>query len=496
MSNVKGSVAIIGAGLGGISAARFMKSQGFEPTVLESHSGIGGQWDRENENSGIWPEMRTNTARFTTKLSDVQYPEHVSLFPRNAEVLDMMNDYINVNDLGSHIKTDCKVTIVEVNSAGGHTVMWAHKGKEISEHFDKVIVASGRYNKPEIPEIEGLDSFSGDMGAKHTFYYEGRNAYRDKVVVVCGSSISALEIASDLAMAGTKRVHIAQRTQRWIINKMIRDVPHEYLAFTREAGLGIRETPKPELLAGFIEFLKMYGGDPSTYGAPPPPYDMTEAKITASQSFLPLVAEDRIDTKPWIKKVEGRKVTFTDGSTVECDAILIGTGFELSLDYLSDDIAKMTSLNKRGLDLAEHTFHPDLPDLAFIGLYNQLGPYSTPLELQARWIAYVWGGEIESPTEQWLRDALKRCQDEDVHGDYVFQNEMGCRFGQYAGVDPGSINDPELAKILPYCAVVGEMFRLAGPDADPKAREYLLRDFYEFAPKEVKDQISAADSEA
>jgi len=483
------NVAVIGAGIGGVSAARYLKSQGFTPTVFELHNDIGGQWNKYNVNSGVWPDMRTNTSRFTTKLSDVQYPNGTSVFPRNGEVLDMIKNMVKVNDLNQYIKTNCRVTSLSISKNGGYDLRWEHNDESNEAHFDKVVVASGRYNKPIIPDIDGFESFSGELGAKHTFYYKGTREYRDKTVVVCGGSISGLEIACDLTMFDTKQVILSQRTQRWMVEKMINGIPYEYLAFTRELGLSIRTIPKPKLLALFVEFMKQYGGDPVTYGAPPAPTVLEKAKITVSNNFLQLVAEDRLSVRPWINKINGRKITFTDGSSVDADALLIGSGFELHLPFLSKEISNIVNLTKKGLDLAEFTFHPDLPDLAFIGLWEQLGPYSVPLEQQARWIAYSWGGAVEAPTEAWLRSELEKAKSENRHDDYRYQNELAIVFAKLAQCDPADVDDPELQKILPKSAITGEMFRIVGIDADPKARDRLLHDFKCYAPKNVKEEL-------
>ena len=45
----------------------------------------------------------------------------------------------------------------------------------------------------------------------------------------------------------------------------------------------------------------------------------------------------------------------------------------------------MVSNDAKGLQLADFTFHPDLPGLAFVGLWSQQGAYAVPLEQQARW---------------------------------------------------------------------------------------------------------------
>ena len=52
-----GSVAVIGAGPGGLVAARWLLSQGFEPTIFEQSQMLGGQWTGLDGISGIWPTM-------------------------------------------------------------------------------------------------------------------------------------------------------------------------------------------------------------------------------------------------------------------------------------------------------------------------------------------------------------------------------------------------------------------------------------------------------
>jgi len=58
-----GSVAVIGAGPGGLAAARWLSSQGFEPTIFEQAPTLGGQWTGLPDLSGVWPTMHTNTRK-------------------------------------------------------------------------------------------------------------------------------------------------------------------------------------------------------------------------------------------------------------------------------------------------------------------------------------------------------------------------------------------------------------------------------------------------
>lgn len=487
----KERIAIIGAGIGGIACGRYFKAQGFDCTIFDSHSDLGGQWDLTNVNSGVWPKMRINTARFATRYSDIDFAEGVRMFPRNGEVLDMVNAYVDKFDLRGMFRFNSKVTALEKNDEGGYAITLECDGKTNTEQFDRVVVASGRFNKPDIPKIDGLDEFTGDCGVIHAFHYKDPEKYLNKRVLVLGGSISSLEIASDLSMMTTDRVYLAQRRQRYVMPKMFAGTPLEYYAFTRAGGIAARTEDPEVLLAGAKDFLETMGGNPAKYGAPAPHEDMAKAGITGAQHYLNLVAEDRIDVRPWVQSVSGKTVTFTDGTQVDVDAIIIGTGFDVNLPYLSDDIAKTIGLTAKSLDLCEFTFHPDLENLAFIGFFAQLGPYPVVLEQQARYIAYTWGGAVPAPTREQLEQGVADCIEKGHHSDYRQQHEMGVYFAKLIGCDPSDLGDPELQEIVDNSAVVGEMFRIVGPDALPDAADYIRAMFWKHGVPEIRADIGA-----
>jgi len=458
--------AVIGAGPGGLVTARYLKSQGFLPVMFESHRELGGQWNNENRNSGVWPLMRTNTARMVTRFSDLDYPENVAVFPRNTEVLAYLQQYAAQFDLLTHAHLSCTITGLQRDPSGGYQLTWTDAmGQQITEHFPRVVVASGRYNDPVIPYIAGLDSFGGELGAIHAFHYKNPESYRDKKVLVAGGSISALEIASDLAMLGARSVTLTSRRQRWVVPKMIAGTPIESYSLTRAGTLNDERRTDTENAAAQLAFLRRYAGDPARYGAPAPHPDVRRAGVTGSQHFLNLVAEDRIACRPWIDRVDDRSVTFIDGTSAEFDAMIIGTGFRLNLPYLSDEIATIVEADEKSIMLADFTFHPDLDGLGFIGLWPLSGPYPVPLEQQARYLAYTWGGAIPQRTKLQLAAALEDCRVNNPHLGYQRQNDMAIRFARLAGTDPEGAADPEVAALTEPNAVTSMTFRIAGVDA-------------------------------
>ncbi|KAI5860963.1 FAD/NAD(P)-binding domain-containing protein [Durotheca rogersii] len=87
------------------------------------------------------------------------------------------------------------------------------KGRETdywwSEYFDAVVVASGHYSVPYIPLIEGLAEFAKERPGSviHSKHFRGRDAFRDKRVIVVGASVSAADIAVDLVPSAETPVH-------------------------------------------------------------------------------------------------------------------------------------------------------------------------------------------------------------------------------------------------------------------------------------------------
>ena len=367
---------------------------------------------------------------------------------------------------------------------GGYAVTTLRDGAERTEIFARVVVASGPYNDPAIPDVPGLDGFSGDCGVIHAFDYDDPDRYRGKHVLVAGGNISSLEIASDLAMLGAASVTTAMRRQRYVMPKLIAGVPVESYGFTRAAALFQETASSDDWAAATKAFVLQYGGNPAWYGAPEPDPDVRVAGTTGSQNFLNLVAEDRITCKPWLSGVAGRTVNFSDGSSRDVDAIIFGTGYRLNLPYLSDAIRATTGLTARSITLANHSFHPDLPGLAFMGLWSQIGPYLPVLEQQARYIAYTWGGAIAAPSDSSLRSDLEACRLR--RGADIFQHLQTLHFARLTGCDPVHGIDDDMAETLQNLPVTAVSCRLIGPDPMPDAAAQIHADAARFGRRPIQ----------
>jgi dimethylaniline monooxygenase (N-oxide forming) len=81
----------------------------------------------------------------------------------------------------------------------------------------------------------------------------------------------------------------------------------------------------------------------------------------------------------------------------------------------SAPIARILNPDERHADLYKFAFHADLAGLAFLGLWEQTGPYFPTLQLQARWITYVWSGITPTPTRAAMNAEIAAYQDKRGH---------------------------------------------------------------------------------
>ena len=461
-------VAVIGAGPAGLAVARYLASEGFEPVLFERGATIGGQWSGDRGHSGVWPSMRTNTSRILTAFSDLPHPDRSPTYPTNQAMREYLHAYADRFALTSRLRLGTPVVALERAGDGRRWLVRTSSGERA---FEYVVVATGAFQKWTLPTVPGLASFSGSGGVAHTFQYADADSLRGQRVLIAGGAISALEIASDLAMGGASRVTVTVRRQRYVIPKLAQGTPTDHIVFTRFHALAEEAFTADRVNRMYTDVALRLGGRPEHYGAPAARPTVAEAGITLCQHFLPLVAEGRIDIRPWLTNVDGQSVRFADGHTAEFDAILFGTGFEWHLPFLAPQLRDILGIDAQHIALYQRTFHPALPGLAFAGLWDQAGPYFPPIELQARWIAYTWSGAVSAPSIEQMTAGIETFRARRELPQKTRMNVACLQFARAAGVEPSLERWPDLAMPLLFGPLSPVSFRLEGRDALPDAPE-------------------------
>jgi dimethylaniline monooxygenase (N-oxide forming) len=436
-------VAVIGAGPGGLVAAKHAIEAGFEASVFEASDDLGGQWNTTAAHSGIWPGMRTNTSRAMTAFSDHRVPLAHELHPLAEQIQDYLRSYSDAFGVTERIRFATRVTDLQP--------AWRVNG----EPFDAVILASGRFRAPVLPA--GLGGFTGEV--LHAFDYPSRDHFHGRRVLVYGNGVSGHEIASDLATVTT--VISAYRKPRYVLQKNVAGVPSDWQWYTHIGALRRAVMPPPSYGALLRERVLRVAGNPADFGAPEPSADFLLAGHSLCQDYLTQVQVGAILCRPAIMTALGDRVTFADGSCEHVDAIICATGYRLDIPYLSRDL---WAVLRPDLRLHHRTMHPDLPGFGVIGQFALQGPYFPLLELQARWIVNSWSGVGPEPDARAARAGVATAPPTiDSH------NVLAITLANAAGVAPDVRARLDLAEPLLFGPMLPPRYRLDGPGADRDA---------------------------
>jgi cation diffusion facilitator CzcD-associated flavoprotein CzcO len=259
--------------------AKSLKEEGLEPVLFEQADGIGGQWYGPSAHSGVWPGMRANTSKRLDTFSDFPPAESLPMFPRVEELRGYLRSYAKTFDLDQSIRLKTPVRRIERDDGRWRIVT----GDGGGERFDGIVVASGRFNRPHWPVIEGLDGFEGEM--VHSFHCRGRDAFRGKRVVVLGNSVSGTEIASDLAIDDSIRVTAAFGKPRYVIPQVSRGVPSDCRFFTRFSASLPMALPPETVAEGLKGLVLDVSGHPSQYGAPAPQLPLRDRMVRGVEAW-------------------------------------------------------------------------------------------------------------------------------------------------------------------------------------------------------------------
>ncbi|UOQ52027.1 flavin-containing monooxygenase [Hymenobacter cellulosivorans] len=462
-------VAIIGGGPAGIVAAKSLLEDGLTPVLFEQSNGLGGQWNQGAAHSGQWPGMPANSCHIKMSFSDADYPAGTPMYPPTEQVLAYLRSYAERFGVNAHVRFNTRVEQLSRGPQGQYLLQTVNEaGERRTELFSHVIVASGRYNKPYYPATPGLDQFWGRV--LHSFDYRGREEFRGKRVLVVGNSISGLEIASDVASAEGTQVISSCRKPRYIARKIMHGVPTDQLAFTRFGAYANQALPPAEAAEGLRQIILSAVGNPADYGAPRPAESLLEAGVSQCQDYLDHVAAGRIQAVPGVESFTTTSVVLTDGRELPIDAIILATGYDLNLPYLSEELRRETNLDDKFIDLHDFTFHPALPNMAFMGMFEQIGSYFVSAELQARWIAGCWSGACMPPTAEEMVGGVADFQHFRQYRRMFTCQEAAELFAGNLGVAPALSRYPELAQELFFGMLAPAQFRMEGHGSQPDAR--------------------------
>lgn len=225
-------VAVIGAGPSGLAQLRAFQSaqnKGAEiPEVVcfEKQDDWGGLWnytwrtglDEHGEpvHCSMYRYLWSNGPKECLEFADYTFEEHFGQAIPSYPPREVLWDYIKGRVEKTVVRDWCRfrtpVRMVTFDESTQKFTVTAHDLRQqtsYSEEFDHVVVATGHFSTPNIPQFEGFNTFNGRILHSHDF----RDAmeFKDKDILIIGTSYSAEDIGSQCWKYGCKSVTVSYR---------------------------------------------------------------------------------------------------------------------------------------------------------------------------------------------------------------------------------------------------------------------------------------------
>lgn len=148
-------VGIVGAGEAGLATAKMLLAEGYQCSVFERASQVGGVWAKG------YLDFGTQVQRELYEIPDWPLPKEAPDFTPGPTIRAYLQEYADHFGVAPHIRLRTTVLSVRERSDGlsGWTVCSRGPDGVVSEEdFDLVVIAMGVYShRPNRPEFPGQD---------------------------------------------------------------------------------------------------------------------------------------------------------------------------------------------------------------------------------------------------------------------------------------------------------------------------------------------------
>ncbi|MCI1025116.1 NAD(P)/FAD-dependent oxidoreductase [Pseudomonas putida] len=341
-------VVVIGGGQAGLATGWHLQQHGLDYLILDEQTSPGGNWRNYYESLQLF-----SPAEYSA-LPGRAFPGDPKGYPLRNEVVQYLEAYAAEFQLPFQGGTPVVAVVqkdkaFEVRTANGATFT-----------ARAVVVASGGFNRPFMPDIPGLESFSG--GCLHSSAYRTPEALAGQRVVVVGAANSAVQIAYELA--GVAQVVLATREKiRFFPQRILGLDFHGWLKFT-----GLEQT--------------RWLSDQST-------------PVLDTGKYRKALNTGRLQRRPMFQQVLPDGVVWPDGSSAQIDALIFATGYRPNQEFL----AQLAVVDRHGRTLQRNGVATQVPGLYFVGLPKQRNFASATLRGVGADAAYLMPRLLEHLTE-------------------------------------------------------------------------------------------------
>lgn len=485
-------VAVIGAGACGLPAIKCCLDEGITPVCFEKRGEVGGMWNYKEipveGQSNVMKSTISNTSKETMCYSDFPFPDNFPNFLHHTKVLEYMNMYADHFELEKYIHFNTEVVEVVQSDNFETTGQWSLQtrnlttGEVVAELFDAVLVCSGRFSEPLVPQYKGVEAFKGKQF--HSHMYKSSAGFENKRVLLVGLGNTCGDIATELANV-CDQVFISTRRGSWITPRLT-DGGLTRDSLVKRRYVNALYNTEPRFIKNYLLERKLTRNfDHSLYGLKPNHYFDAQHPLTNDE--LPkLLASGQVTIKGDVKFVSNNGVFFEDGSYEDkIDVIIYTTGYKIEFPFLKHPSYKV---HDNLTNLYKFVFAPDVKPhtLAIIGCIQPYGSLLPVSELQSRWAVTVFKGERSLPNETQMQNEIhqmrihtaSRYLNSPRHAVQVEWIDYMDEIARLIGCKPDwgklILKDPRLAASIVFGPCIPSQYRLTGRGSWSGARAAIL----------------------
>jgi len=402
------SVIVIGAGIVGINAAIKLRDAGFAYRVFEARHEIGGTWSRNT-----YPGAAVDTPSHYYSYSFELNPEWSKYYPSGTEYQKYLKGVVESYGIAENIAFRTRVLSarwIEDRHVWEVTTESADGSREV-HRANAIVTALGMLNSPNIPDVEGMDSFGGRI--VHTSEWGEGIDLTGKRVVVLGTGCTSVQVVASV-VDQVESLDVVVRSPHWIVpeKSVVSDVPdgekwalahlpryHEWFRlrsywFASDnlyvvpridpewAKTHFSASPANEMVLNTARnYLESSFADrPDLVEKLTPDFRPYGKRIVKDPGFYKALTRDHVTLhRASFQRVTPDGVFTTEGAFVPADVIILATGFALefttSIDILGRDGRTLADQWKGGDDPRAYL---GIQVAGFPNLFVTAGPNSAP----------------------------------------------------------------------------------------------------------------------
>ncbi|WP_131667348.1 SDR family NAD(P)-dependent oxidoreductase [Psychrobacter pygoscelis] len=378
-------VAVIGAGMSGIAMGKALQDQGSSDFVIyEKADSVGGTW-RDNTYPGLTCDVPAHFYCYEDELS----PKWSRVFAPGSELRQYFEDVTKKRGLDEHIKFNS-----EIDEAKFENGRWKIKTKSgETDEADVLVCATGVLHHPNMPDIEGIDTFEGP--SFHSARWDHSVPLEGKRVGIIGNGSTGVQIVTALSEQ-CEQVTLFQRTPQWVVSAPNPEIPPALRTLAKKipALQRLAYDASGKLFTSLFQAPLTPGWQRSVFSKSAktslskvgndklrarltPDYAPMCKRMISSPKFYDAVQQPNVDVcTTGIDRIVPQGVLTTDGELHEFDILVFATGFHAQ-SYMRP--MKVTGRDGMSLDAAWNEgpiAHNTTMIPGFPNLFTLMGPNS------------------------------------------------------------------------------------------------------------------------